>query len=220
MDKDFAAAIAAQADIWSERIRGVPDGIRTLPPSGKMADVAEFLLARGAARVLDIGCGPGRWCLHFARMGLQAAGIDIAPVAIETARRWAAEEGLGVEYAVANVTALPFADGAFDAVVASAVIDHLPLQAASEAMAEIRRVLKPGGCLFVSFDGVEDEPDPFRVLSDGTWLYTEGRYKGTIRRHYSDDEAQQLLKGFAVLDWQRLDSGDRWVYATRVTSED
>lgn len=213
MDKEYAKVVAAQADVWNERFRGVPDAIRALPVSGKTADVTEFLQAQGALRVLDIGCGPGRWCIHFARIGMRPAGVDISSVAIETARRWTAEERLAGEYAVAPATALPFADGEFDAVVASAVIDHMPLATAATAMAEIKRVLKPGGSLFISFDGLEDEPDPFDALPDGTCLYTDGRSKGMIWRHYYDDEARRLLQGFELLDWQQLPSGDRWVFA-------
>jgi SAM-dependent methyltransferase len=107
------------------------------------ADFVEALLdaARVAAgdRVLDIACGPGPAAASAARRGARGIGIDFAGPMLEKAR--ALHPGLPL--VAGDAEALPFAAGAFDAVVANFGIHHAadPVRALKEA----RRVLRPGG---------------------------------------------------------------------------
>lgn len=206
--------LQTQSAIWDRRFAGFANvDYRHLPVSGKTREVGEFLLGVGASTVLDIGCGVGRWCMHFAHLGLNPTGLDISSEAITQAKAWASDEGMALSFLVAPATALPLADASFSAVVASAVLDHLPLAECRAAMAEIRRVLRPGGALFVSFDGEDPEPAPHDVLPDGTWQYTEGDLDGTVWRYWSDDEIRTLLVGFEALAWQTVGRNDRWICA-------
>lgn len=102
-------------------------------------------------RVLDAGCGPGRFTLELARLGAQVVAADISPGQLDLHRRYTAPVGDAVENrVVADVLALPFADNAFDATVCyggavSYVLDHAP-----DAVAELARVTRPGGHVLVS----------------------------------------------------------------------
>ena len=102
--------------------------------------------------VLEVGCGTGEVTMR-ARVRAGAAGavagIDPAPEMIAMAREKAAQAGVDVDYRVAAVEALPFADATFDVVVSSLMLHHLPEDLKPRAFAEIRRVLKPGGRLIV-----------------------------------------------------------------------
>jgi SAM-dependent methyltransferase len=120
--------------------------------------VAERLGLSGGEAVLDIGCGPG-W--------FWAASAEIVPldIALTLADQSAGmvEEAVGrcreagfarVEGKQADAMALPFADQSFDVVVAMHMFYHLADQVA--AMAEMHRVLKPGGRLVVTTNGREN----------------------------------------------------------------
>jgi len=97
--------------------------------------------ATGAARrVLEVGTGEGQVARALTRAGVPAVvGADLSTNQIVEA----AARGGGPAYAQAAADALPFADGSFDAVVACLVFEHI--DAVDEAIAEVARVLEPGG---------------------------------------------------------------------------
>ncbi|MDP2327798.1 MAG: methyltransferase domain-containing protein [Dehalococcoidia bacterium] len=101
-------------------------------------------------RLLDVGCGPGTITTGLARAVApgEVVGIDVVPAVVETARGHLAESGLtNVRFEEGSVYALAFKDGAFDAVHAHQVLQHLARPA--DAAREMLRVLKPGGVVAV-----------------------------------------------------------------------
>lgn len=100
--------------------------------------------------VLDVGCGTGTLAI-LARDAVGPAGevhgMDPSPEMIARARRKAAREGVRVEFENASVESLPFRDARFDAVLSTLMLHHLPADVRSRGVAEVVRVLKPGGRL-------------------------------------------------------------------------
>jgi SAM-dependent methyltransferase len=97
-------------------------------------------------RLLDAGCHDGAGTAAFATRAQEAVGIDLdLPALQEGARRHA-----GVGLAAASADALPFGDAAFDCVVFSEVLEHVPAAVEARCIAEIRRVLRPGGTLILT----------------------------------------------------------------------
>ena len=111
---------------------------------------------RPGDRVLDMGCGAGRHAFEMYRRGADVMAFDqdadeLSAVSdLFAAMRDAGEVPLGAEADVkeGDALSLPFADGEFDRVVASEVLEHIP--ADTDAIAELVRVLRPGGTIAVT----------------------------------------------------------------------
>ena len=121
--------------------------IRYLQSRGIAREAAFFLpYVRPGMSLLDCGCGPGSITLGLAEALAPGAvvGVDRDASRIEVAEQSASERGVAnVRFQTADVHELPFADASFDAVFAHAVLQHVkePLR----VLAEVHRVLKPGG---------------------------------------------------------------------------
>lgn len=135
---------------------------------------AGYLLPRlkPGFRVLDFGCGPGTISVGLARAvgeGGELHGVDLEESQIQIARAAARAGGHGnATFHVGSVTDMPFEDGYFDAAHCHTLLNHVPDTQA--ALAEVRRVLKPGGVLgcrelFVASCFVE----PGSALIDEAW---------------------------------------------------
>ena len=94
-------------------------------------------------RVLDVGCGQGIDVARYAQAGAAVTGIDLTPRHVELARAHVAALGLSAQIEQADAERLRFPDASFDRVSSNGVLHHTPDMPA--ALAEIRRVLRPGG---------------------------------------------------------------------------
>jgi SAM-dependent methyltransferase len=114
---------------------------------------ARRLAAAGVRHVLDVGGGTGRTALPVARAGARVVVLDTSRGMLRVARRKAALAGLDglVTVVVGDAERMPFRCCSFDAVVCQGVLHHLP--DVGRALAEVDRVLLPGGRLFLA------EPD-------------------------------------------------------------
>ncbi|MCG8417448.1 MAG: bifunctional 2-polyprenyl-6-hydroxyphenol methylase/3-demethylubiquinol 3-O-methyltransferase UbiG [Proteobacteria bacterium] len=99
----------------------------------------------GRATVLDVGCGGGLVTEEMARRGYRMIGIDVSEKSLDVARRHAAGKDITVQYQAASVYELPFSAETFDGIVISDVLEHL--HDLPRAVAEVARVLRPGGAL-------------------------------------------------------------------------
>jgi SAM-dependent methyltransferase len=103
------------------------------------------LKARGVQRALDLGCGVGRHALLLADAGFQVEAFDGSETGLAVLRETAASRGLTLGLKHGNADALPYPDTSFDFVLSWNVIYHGTLGDAGARIAEIWRVLKPGG---------------------------------------------------------------------------
>lgn len=118
----------------------------------KFARICELVRARLPCEAfLDAGCGDGRYLAALdAELPARTAGVDISERILETARRRIAR----AELRRANLESLPFADGEFELVLCSQVIEHVV--DAEAALHELARVLRGGGTLVLSTDNARN----------------------------------------------------------------
>lgn len=126
-----------------QRMAGVPAMHRAL------VDAAEL---HGGLRVLDVGCGTGNLVVALRRRypDVEVVGLDPDARVLDRARRKAARAGLAVRFDQGYAQELPYPDAAFDRVLSSLMFHHLGRAAKAGMLAEVRRVLRPGGLLVLA----------------------------------------------------------------------
>jgi SAM-dependent methyltransferase len=144
------------------------------PPDFELRCRFMLAQARSSDLALDLGCGDGTFTAELARHVSSAVGAEVAEAALRRARTRHPELALAL---VPVDGALPFADGAFDLVWSTEVIEHIADTA--RWLSEVRRVLTPGGRLLLTtpnhgrvrlaVGGVERYSEP---LGDHLHLYT------------------------------------------------
>jgi SAM-dependent methyltransferase len=163
----------ANRDRWRESARGILDAARSV--KAMRPDVPRW-------RSLDVGCGRGVMVEELGAYGLDAFGVDIGA---DVRSRRCAE---------ANAMALPFAGGAFDVVTALDVVEHVPWDLQPALQRELRRVLAPGGVMFVT---VPTKAPRFCLSSDAG-----------IRNHFLTLHPLEWVGMFERFDWRVLGHGD------------
>jgi SAM-dependent methyltransferase len=109
--------------------------------------LAALGVGRPGQRILDLGTGVGFLARNFARRGCQAAGVDVSAEQVAAARREAEAEGLCIDFRTAPAENTGFQDRSFDAVTASQCWLYFDRD---RAIAEVYRLLRPGGVLATS----------------------------------------------------------------------
>jgi SAM-dependent methyltransferase len=137
-------------DVHWDKIAGEMDvDIRrfyaSYPGQSVLAALQDLLPSRlDGARVLDVGCGTGRYFLFFAQLGAAyRVGVDVGSNLLAACHH----RNPGVGLAKASAVSLPFADESFDVVMSMGVIEHFPDPA--PMLDELVRVIRPGGQLIL-----------------------------------------------------------------------
>ena len=120
--------------------------------SRRLSQALEVAEVAPTMQVLDIGCGRGEILRHCARLGARAYGVDYAPVAAQMAQRLATRDKEirnAVSVYLADAKCLPFPKSSFDRVLMFDLVEHLHPWELDQALAEVRRVLRPDGRLIV-----------------------------------------------------------------------
>jgi len=123
----------------------VPFEAITTPEAARLVDHARLAQCM---RVLDVACGTGVVAITAARLGATVTAIDLTPHLLERARENARLAQVQVDWHEGDVESLPFEDGRFDAVLSQ--FGHIFGPRPEVAIAEMLRVLKPGGTVAFS----------------------------------------------------------------------
>lgn len=131
-------------------------------------------------RVLDLGCGEGYCSRELRRRGAaQVQGIDLSQGMIEAARSQELKDNLGINYEVGCATNLQqFGNGEIDLVVAVFLFNYLTIDQTQECMAEVARILRPGGRFVFSiphpsFPYMREAAYPFYFQVEGKGYFSQ-----------------------------------------------
>ena len=115
--------------------------------------IIEMAKVKPGDKVLDVGCGTGDLTLtakHYVGVSGSAHGIDASPEGINLARKKAKRSDSQAVFEVGLIEKIPYPEETFDIVINRLVIHHLPDHLKLRGIAEIFRVLKPGGLVFLA----------------------------------------------------------------------
>lgn len=158
-------------------------------------------------RILDLGCGYGRIVSGLGEEGYRnVVGIDISSGMIERGRRLHP----GADLRVFDGSAIPFASGAFDAVLLFAVLTCIPTDGGQSALvSEVERVLRPDGLLYVSdYLLQEDERNRERYARYEPRYGTFGVFElpeGVVVRHHPHEWIRELFSRFTGTHFRTID---------------
>jgi SAM-dependent methyltransferase len=162
---------------------------------------------RADVRLLEIGCGPGANVWFMAREGFSVSGIDYSASAIRKAGERLAKEGLTADLCVGDNAALPWSNDTFDGILENVSLYCNRSESIRAALAEVRRVLKPGAPFQSSFfttstwgygTGTNVEPDGFRDMSEGPLAGTG------FCLFLTRDRMAEFFKDFANVSVERI----------------
>ena len=97
------------------------------------------------SQILDGGCGLGAWTVFLAQRGFDVTGIDLSAATVQQLRRWFPEQ----RFIAGDLRHTEFADASFDAYFSWGTFEHFEV-GLGECLTEARRLVRPGGWLFVS----------------------------------------------------------------------
>jgi ubiquinone/menaquinone biosynthesis C-methylase UbiE len=125
-----------------------------------LGDGRRWVCSQASGDVLEIGIGTGQ-NLPYYPDNVRLTGVDLTPAMLNVARRRAASQGRAVDLRVGDAQSLAFPDESFDTVVATLMLSAVP--DIRRAVAEVRRILRPGGRLLL-LDFVRSPLRPVRLI--------------------------------------------------------
>ncbi len=146
----------------------------------------------GRGRLLDAGCGSGRYSLPLAMRGFDVVGVDVSMKALNMLKQSIVLRKLDMSIFAADVSRLPFSGNSFDFIWCYGVLQHLLQSEREITVREFHRVLKKEGILFVEVFGKED----FRYGGQEVEPHTFSRENGVIYHYFDGPELENLLGDF------------------------
>lgn len=163
----------------------------------RVLNAIKFFKDNDAKRVLDLGCGTGRYIEELKKAGLEAEGCDMSEKALQITQKAFPK----IVLKRCDMTELEYEDNSFDAVLCNQVIQHGLLKEVKKAIAEIKRVLKKDGILYISV--VSTKHPKFKTgkeIEKNTVIDTKA-LDGYIPHHFfTVEEMKELFRDFNILE--------------------
>ncbi|MEU7283145.1 class I SAM-dependent methyltransferase [Streptomyces sp. NPDC045431] len=193
---------------YADRSRPVPFFV-SKPDENLVSYVERGLLAPGA-RVLDLGCGPGRNALYLASLGCEVDAVDLSPAAVAWAEERAREAGAKVRFHCGDAFDADWTaqrpGGPYDLVYDSGCFHHLPPHRRVSYLALLDRVLAPGGrfglACFAAGPGGMGSELPDTAFYRRSRENREGGLRGGLA--YTPDALRRVFAGLTEIELRRM----------------
>ncbi len=180
-----------------------------LTPDPVVVAFIEELKAAQARKVYDLGCGLGRHTVLLAREGFDVSGTDLSARGLLHTSRWLRKEGLGATLHPSDITVAPFPSDYFDAVIAYNVVYHGTVNSVETCLHEVKRVLRSGGRLLVTFNSTTSSDFGGGVKIDDHTFKKVGPPEDGIPHYFVDrPELERLLEGFTLDRVEHLEADE------------
>ena len=190
-------------------------GLVFIKPQKEIPKIAKIFKEKKVKKVLDLGCGSGRHTVYFAQKGFDVYGFDIAEEGVKLARKWLKKEGFKAKFKIGSIyKKLPYKDNFFDAIVSTQVIHHGKIQDIRKAIKEIKRILRPGGLIFITVRkrklkrwpkgkiikrwGSYKQESRYKIIGSRTYIPLDGGEKGLIHYLFNKELIRKEFKDFKI----------------------
>jgi ubiquinone/menaquinone biosynthesis C-methylase UbiE len=178
--------------VWNGVFDRMPDEWYRAPPSDAMIQCRAYFRAHPCRRLLDVGCGFGRWAQFVAGQGVEEViGLDYSEVGVRTASAWARRDGFNARFVVGSAMALPFQRGLFDGALVALLLDNLSRADCSRAVGSLNDVLRAGARGFFAFS-------PVLTPAEAAAMTADNPTSGCMHVVYDDHELEGCLSGWSV----------------------
>ena len=172
------------ADLYDAEVEFLFGGTADIMRRMSIPPLVESLRGRSRPRILDVGCGTGRFLKQLATAVPDARlyGVDLSPYYLRRAHAVAGEDAAELSLVAENAEAMPFPDSYFDAVSCVFMFHELPKRARRKVMSEMARVVRPGGTVVVCDSTQMADSAGLRVVLESfPRTYHEPYYKSYLR---------------------------------------
>ncbi|MBN2152915.1 MAG: class I SAM-dependent methyltransferase [Candidatus Lokiarchaeota archaeon] len=162
--------------------------------------LAPLLSAWPRPRVYDLGCGLGRHLAFFSSAGCDVAGSDISADAVAESARVLRAMGVVPDVKEGRMTSIDQPSGSFHLVIALRVIHHAVMAEIEGVIAEVHRILVPGGYLFATFKAdAEPRPPGATIVDAQTAIWQDEPEKGIPHFYSRREDVFGFLHAFEMV---------------------
>lgn len=182
-----------------------------------ISKVAREFKKSGVKKILDLGSGSGRHTVYFAKKGFNVYGFDISENGVKISKDWLKKESLNAKFKIGSIyEKLPYKDKFFDAVISTNTIHHEKIENIRKAISEMRRILKPGGLIFITvrkrklrkFYPISaiikkqgKQKTDYQIIEPRTYIPMEGSEKGLPHYLFNKRLIRKEFKDFKLNIW-------------------